>query len=92
MAAIEAAAFSVLSSSFPLPSTSPKCSLHFLNFPFPPKRKLFLLNLPWSFTVPDIKNLFAECGTVTDVEVVKAGALHFVIMASGEEAQAAIKK
>lgn len=33
------------------------------------KRKLFVLNLPWSLSVVDIKNLFRECGTVTDVEV-----------------------
>lgn len=33
------------------------------------KRKLFVLNLPWSLSVTDIRNLFAECGTVTDVEV-----------------------
>lgn len=33
------------------------------------KRKLFVLNLPWSFSVVDIKNLFGECGTVVDVEV-----------------------
>lgn len=33
------------------------------------KRKLFVLNLPWSFSVVDIKNFFGECGTVTDVEV-----------------------
>ncbi|XP_027080190.1 28 kDa ribonucleoprotein, chloroplastic isoform X2 [Coffea eugenioides] len=155
MAAIEAAAFSILSSSSSLPSTSPKCSLHFLKlpistcalpfsskrplYPLPPlhsarkprfqicststieevvtveektepseektesapqtnqKRKLFVLNLPWSFTVADIKNLFAECGTVTDVEIIKQKdgknrGFAFVTMASGEEAQAAIKK
>lgn len=33
------------------------------------KKKLFVLNLPWSFTVVDVKNLFGECGTVSDVEV-----------------------
>lgn len=33
------------------------------------KRKLYVVNLPWSLTVVDIKNLFGECGTVTDVEV-----------------------
>lgn len=33
------------------------------------RRKLFVLNLPWSLTVADIKNIFAECGIVDDVEV-----------------------
>lgn len=35
------------------------------------KRKLFVLNLPWSLTVADIKKLFGECGIVTDIEVIK---------------------
>lgn len=34
------------------------------------KRKLFVLNLPWSLTVADIKKLFGECGIVTDIEVI----------------------
>lgn len=34
------------------------------------KRKLYVVNLPWSLTVVDIKKLFGECGTVADVEVV----------------------
>lgn len=33
------------------------------------KRKLFVVNLPWSFTVADVKSFFGECGTVADVEV-----------------------
>lgn len=33
------------------------------------RRKLFVLNLPWSLTVPDIKKLFGEYGIVDDVEV-----------------------
>lgn len=33
------------------------------------RRKLFVLNLPWSFSVADIKKLFSECGAVSDVEV-----------------------
>lgn len=33
------------------------------------RRKLFVLNLPWSFSVADIKTLFSECGDVSDVEV-----------------------
>ncbi|KAL3497809.1 hypothetical protein ACH5RR_040541 [Cinchona calisaya] len=143
MAAIEAAAFSLFSSS---PSTSSKFSLHPSTLPFsfksplyhllPPllinnstknpsfhicsaveeavvvaveektepakketnkKRKLFVLNLPWTFSVADIKNLFGECGTVTDVEIIKQKdgknrGFAFVTMTSGEEAQAAIEK
>lgn len=33
------------------------------------RRKLFVLNLPWSFSVADIKTMFSECGAVSDVEV-----------------------
>lgn len=33
------------------------------------RRKLYVFNLPWSFSVAEIKNLFALCGTVADVEV-----------------------
>lgn len=33
------------------------------------KRKLYVVNLPWSLSVVDIKNLFGQCGTVSDVEV-----------------------
>ncbi|XP_050235005.1 33 kDa ribonucleoprotein, chloroplastic isoform X2 [Mercurialis annua] len=36
----------------------------------PHKKKLYVVNLPWSLSVADIKNLFGECGTVTDVEEV----------------------
>lgn len=61
------------------------------------KRKLFVLNLPWAYTVADIKNLFGECGTVSDVEIIKqkngkSRGFAFVTMATGEEAQAAIDK
>lgn len=34
------------------------------------KKKLCVFNLPWSLSVTDIKDLFAQCGTVIDVEVV----------------------
>lgn len=34
-----------------------------------PKRKLYVVNLPWSLSVADIKELFGQCGTVKDVEV-----------------------
>lgn len=33
------------------------------------KRKLYVVNLPWSLSVSDIKSLFSECGNVIDVEV-----------------------
>lgn len=33
------------------------------------RRKLFVLNLPWSLAVSDVKELFGQCGTVEDVEV-----------------------
>ncbi|KAJ8754410.1 hypothetical protein K2173_002861 [Erythroxylum novogranatense] len=61
------------------------------------KRKLFVLNLPWSCTVADIKELFGRCGAVSDVEVIKqksgrSRGFSFVTMSSGEEAQAAIDK
>ncbi|KAK9076567.1 hypothetical protein SSX86_004901 [Deinandra increscens subsp. villosa] len=60
------------------------------------KRKLFVLNLPWSFTVTDVKNFFGECGTVADVEIIKREdgkrGFAFVTMSSGDEALAVIKK
>ncbi|XP_024994238.1 33 kDa ribonucleoprotein, chloroplastic isoform X1 [Cynara cardunculus var. scolymus] len=60
------------------------------------KKKLFVLNLPWSFSVADVKNLFGECGTVADVEIIKREdgkrGFAFVTMSSGEEAVAVIKK
>ncbi|GMJ11033.1 hypothetical protein HRI_004772500 [Hibiscus trionum] len=61
------------------------------------RRKLFVVNLPWSYTVADIKNLFGRCGNVTDVEIIKEKDgrnknFAFVTMASGEEAQAAVDK
>ncbi|CAI0441965.1 unnamed protein product [Linum tenue] len=61
------------------------------------KRKLFVLNLPWSLTVVDIKELFGQCGTVADVEIIKRAngkskGYAFVTMDSGEEAQAVVDK
>ncbi|KAI7752093.1 hypothetical protein M8C21_023104 [Ambrosia artemisiifolia] len=60
------------------------------------KRKLFVLNLPWSYTVADVKNLFGECGTVADVEIIKREdgkrGFVFVTMSSGDEALAVINK
>ncbi|KAF5460324.1 hypothetical protein F2P56_020202 [Juglans regia] len=61
------------------------------------KRKLYVVNLPWSLSVVDIKNLFGQCGTVKDVEIIKQNngksrGFAFVTMASAEEAQAVIDK
>ncbi|KAL6176015.1 hypothetical protein ACLB2K_052651 [Fragaria x ananassa] len=61
------------------------------------KRKLYVVNLPWSLTVADIKTLFGQCGDVKDVEIIKQmdgrnRGFAFVTMASGEEAQAVIDK
>nr|GLL44540.1 29 kDa ribonucleoprotein A, chloroplastic [Ipomoea trifida] len=61
------------------------------------RRKLFVLNLPWSLAVSDVKELFGQCGTVEDVEFIKTKegqnrGFAFVTMASGEEAEAAIQK
>lgn len=33
------------------------------------RRKLYVANIPWSYSAPDIVKLFSECGTVKDVEV-----------------------
>lgn len=56
-----------------------------------------MLNLPWSYSVAQVKTLFGECGTVTDVEFIKSldgknRGYAFVTMATGEEAQAAVEK
>lgn len=61
------------------------------------RRKLFVLNLPWSLSVDDIKKIFGECGTVSDVEFIKEKdgrnkGFAFVTMSSGEEAQAVVDK
>ncbi|KAL1211105.1 33 kDa ribonucleoprotein [Cardamine amara subsp. amara] len=61
------------------------------------KRKLFVFNLPWSMSVNDISELFGQCGTVNNVEIIrqkdgKNRGFAFVTMASGEEAQAAVDK
>ncbi|KAL8112678.1 hypothetical protein AgCh_020118 [Apium graveolens] len=60
------------------------------------KRKLFVYNLPWSLNVADIKNLFGECGTVIDIEIIKKNGksrgFAFVTMSSAKEAQAVIEK
>lgn len=61
------------------------------------KKKLYVVNLPWSMSVGDLKNAFSECGTVTDVELIKnnngkSRGYAFVTMASGDEVQAVIDK
>lgn len=61
------------------------------------KKKLYVVNLPWSLSVQDIKNLFGKCGTAKDVEIIKqkdgrSRGYAFVTMSSGEEAQAVVEK
>lgn len=61
------------------------------------KMKLYVFNLPWSFSVVDVKNLFGQCGTVTDVEIIKhyngkSRGYGFITMGAPEEAQAVIDK
>ncbi|KAI7744828.1 hypothetical protein M8C21_018220 [Ambrosia artemisiifolia] len=60
--------------------------------------KVFVLNLPWSYSVDDLKNLFSECGTVENAEIIKrkkdgkSRGYAFVTMASTEEALSVIQK
>ncbi|KAI3822330.1 hypothetical protein L1987_09919 [Smallanthus sonchifolius] len=60
--------------------------------------RVFVLNLPWSYSADDLKNLFAECGTVQDAEIIKrkkdgkSRGYAFVTMASTEEALSVIEK
>ncbi|XP_008786323.1 29 kDa ribonucleoprotein A, chloroplastic [Phoenix dactylifera] len=61
------------------------------------RQKLYVVNLPWNFLAPDIRKLFGECGTVESVEIIKqkngkSRGFAFVMMASEEEALAAIDK
>ncbi|KAG8082937.1 hypothetical protein GUJ93_ZPchr0014g46750 [Zizania palustris] len=61
------------------------------------RRKVYVANIPWSFLAPEIEKLFAQCGTVKDVEVIKAKdgrkrGFAFVTMATAEEAAAAVEK
>ncbi|KAH7687387.1 Splicing factor 3b subunit 4 protein [Dioscorea alata] len=61
------------------------------------RRKLYVANIPWSYSAPDIVKLFSECGTVKDVEIIKqkngkSRGFAFVTMASGEEAHAVVQK
>lgn len=60
--------------------------------------KLFVGNLAWEVSLEDLKALFAEAGTVTDVAVItdrmtgRSRGFGFVTMGSDAEAQAAIEK
>uniref|UniRef100_A0A1J3JYC2 33 kDa ribonucleoprotein, chloroplastic n=1 Tax=Noccaea caerulescens TaxID=107243 RepID=A0A1J3JYC2_NOCCA len=61
------------------------------------RKKLFVYNLPWSMSVNDISELFGQCGTVSNVEIIKQKdgknrGFAFVTMACGKEAQAAVDK
>ncbi|KAI3506987.1 hypothetical protein L1887_21674 [Cichorium endivia] len=62
------------------------------------QKRLFVLNLPWSYAVDDLKNLFSECGTVEDAEIIKrkkdgkSRGYAFVTMGSTEEALSVIQK
>ncbi|KAI3940498.1 hypothetical protein MKW98_024905 [Papaver atlanticum] len=61
------------------------------------KKKLYVVNIPWTVSVADMKSLFGECGTVTDVEIIKQRdgrnrGFAFITMSTGEEARAVIDK
>ena len=60
--------------------------------------KVFVGGLSWDANDDDLKELFGECGTVTDGVILqdretgKSRGFGFVTMSSDEEAQAAIEK
>ncbi|XP_062226584.1 RNA-binding protein CP31B, chloroplastic [Phragmites australis] len=61
------------------------------------RRKLYVSNLPWSLPAPEVEKLFAQCGSVKDVEVIKGKdgrnrGFAFVTMKTAEEAAAAVEK
>ncbi|CAN6276761.1 unnamed protein product [Urochloa humidicola] len=61
------------------------------------RRKLYVANLPWSVPAAEIEKLFAQCGTVKDVELIKGKdgrnrGFAFVTMSTAEEAAAAVEK
>jgi len=61
------------------------------------RRKLYVANLPWSLPAPELEELFAQCGTVKDVELIKGKdgrnrGFAFVTMSTAEEAAAAVDK
>ena len=60
--------------------------------------KLFVGNLAWEVTVDDLRTLFGDAGTVTDVAVIvdkmtgRSRGFGFVTMSTDEEAKAATEK
>ncbi|CAM0903089.1 unnamed protein product [Alopecurus aequalis] len=61
------------------------------------RRKLFVGNMPWTFSAAETQKLFSECGVVKDVEVIKLKdgrkrGFAFVTMSTAEEAAAAVEK
>uniref|UniRef100_A0ACD5UTY9 Uncharacterized protein n=1 Tax=Avena sativa TaxID=4498 RepID=A0ACD5UTY9_AVESA len=61
------------------------------------RRKVFVGNMPWTFSAADIEKLFSECGVVKDVEVIKLKdgrkrGFAFVTMSTAEEAASAVEK
>ncbi|CAO2043513.1 unnamed protein product [Urochloa humidicola] len=61
------------------------------------RRKLYVANLPWSVPAVEVEKLFAQCGTVKDVELIKGKdgrnrGFAFVTMSTTEEAAAAVEK
>ncbi|XP_076900463.1 28 kDa ribonucleoprotein, chloroplastic-like [Bidens hawaiensis] len=62
------------------------------------QNRVFVLNLPWPYSADDLKNLFGECGTVQEAEIIrrkkdgKSRGYAFVTMASTQEALSAIQK
>nr|BAJ86328.1 predicted protein [Hordeum vulgare subsp. vulgare] len=61
------------------------------------RRKLFVGNMPFTFSAAETEKLFAECGVVKDVEVIKMKdgrkrGFAFVTMATAEEAAAVVEK
>ncbi|RLM73055.1 28 kDa ribonucleoprotein, chloroplastic [Panicum miliaceum] len=61
------------------------------------RRKLYVANLPWSLPAPEVEKLFAQCGTVKDVELIKGKdgrnrGFAFVTMSTAEAAAAAVEK
>ncbi|CAL5188486.1 unnamed protein product [Lathyrus oleraceus] len=61
------------------------------------KNKFAVFNLPWSLSAQDIKELFAGCGTVTSIKIIKGKngrgkGYAFLTMDSEEGAQAAVEQ
>ncbi|OEL24805.1 33 kDa ribonucleoprotein, chloroplastic [Dichanthelium oligosanthes] len=61
------------------------------------RRKLYVANLPWSLPAQEVEKLFAQCGTVKDVQLIKGKdgrnrGFAFVTMSTAEEAAAAVEK